>query len=74
MHTHIYTYYIYIHIHIYIYICIYICICICIQVRLWDVARNADEVKLLMNDVSVGTTANLVGQAASNRRQWRLSP
>ena len=47
---------------------------ICIQVRLWDVARNADEVKLLMNDVSVGTTANLVGQAASNRRQWRLSP
>jgi len=36
------------------------------EVRLWDVARNADEVKLLMNDVSVGTTANLVGQWTFN--------
>lgn len=40
------------------------------EVRLWNVARNADEVKELVNDVSVapqvGSTPNLVGQWTFN--------
>ena len=40
------------------------------EVRLWNVSRNADEVKEYMNDVSVGpmvgTTPNLVGQWTFN--------
>ena len=40
------------------------------EVRLWNVSRNADEVKEFMNDTSVapmvGTTPNLVGQWTFN--------